>query len=99
MPDKGNNRTFEPKNNSQRRHDVILLGGTAFNKLLGPIQDEIRLKRDIAEEQEDEIESFGAQDDLEVSNNRGKAQALLYAARKAIDELKVFYKEVSTRGS
>ena len=41
MPDK-DNKKFEHKKDSQRRHDVILLGDAVFKKLLESIQTEIR---------------------------------------------------------
>jgi len=95
-PDKHNNKMFKRKNDSQPRYNVILLGDMAFKRFLESIQSEVEDKRDIVDRQKERIMLFGVQDDPETNNKRRKAQALLDEAREAMDELNVFYKDVST---
>lgn len=93
-PDKANNKKFERKTDSQRRHDVILLGDAAFQRLLESVQTEIRSKELTVQHEEERIKLFEVQDDPESNKERGKAQTLL---DEAIYGLKAFYQDVSTR--
>jgi hypothetical protein len=95
-PDKDENTHFKCKNNSQRRHNVVLFGDAAFNEYLRSIQVEIRNKAMIAQLHETRLRDVEGRDDPEANTDRQRIPAELEEARSAMEKLNSFYQEVST---
>ncbi|KAI0255840.1 hypothetical protein BJV78DRAFT_1273361 [Lactifluus subvellereus] len=96
-PNKCENRLFEHKNASQRRHNVTLFGAVAFNKYLESIQAEIGAKAIIANLCERRIKAIEGKDDAAAVRARQKLEAELNEANEAIGALDSLYQDVSTR--
>ena len=96
-PNENENMHFKHMNNGQPRHDVVLFGDVAFKKYLKFVQDEIRGKSFLADYNERRIRAVEGKDDQAADRERQDAQRELDEAMKAMEELKPFYPDVSTR--
>ncbi|KAI0250101.1 hypothetical protein BJV78DRAFT_1222725 [Lactifluus subvellereus] len=96
-PDKEKNEHFERKNNSQRRHDVMLFGDAAFKKYLESIQVKIKGKGVMAEYHARRVKAVEGWDDPEANEERENAQTMSVEAEKAMELLSTFYKDVLAR--
>jgi hypothetical protein len=95
-PGKNDNKHFERKNESQRRHNVALFGFATFDNYLESIQAEIGGKAIIAKHQEGRIKAAEGKNNAAANKERQKAQAELDEANEAIEELSTFYHNIST---
>ena len=96
-PDKSKNTHFERKSDSQRRHNVMLFSDASFNKYLESIQAKIRGEALSAQSQEGRIRVVEGRDDPAANEERRQAQVEMNKAREVVEQLNVFYQDVSTR--
>jgi hypothetical protein len=96
-PDKRKNNHFERKNNSQRRHNVMLFSDDSFNNHVEYIEAKIRGNAVTVEFQERRIRMVEGKDDPAANKERQKAEVELDEAKKAMEQLNSFYQDISTR--
>lgn len=74
---KRNNKHFTHRNSSQRRHNVLLFGNSAFVGYLESMKAEIEVMEDVAQYQERRVDAMDGRDDKEANIEREEAQDLL----------------------
>ena len=96
-PSLANNRMIEYENPGQPIHKVTLLSDAAYKNLVMSIMREIGQKAMIAEHQEARCQAMEGRDDDDAEDERAEAEYLGNAAKKAIDRLGAFHKEVVSK--
>jgi hypothetical protein len=89
-----NANTLEHKTDSQRRHDVLLLGDAAFNKLVQSFEHEVRRKAFTIQHSERCIMDVEGRDDPAANRKRKQAEDELNEAREAVESLNTFHQYV-----
>jgi len=98
IPREGNNTLFEDnESGNEHRYNVTIFGDVSFGKYLEFIQAEIRGKQVDAELQELRIRAVEGRDNPTANKERQKAQVELEEAREAMENLKIFFHDTSTR--
>ena len=95
--DKGDNKEYECKNDSQAREDVIVLGISGFNKKLAAIDYEIRGQKSAITDAKRRIKSVKDTEDTELVRERVKAEQDLQEAEVGLKELRTLRHEIATR--
>ncbi|TFY71083.1 hypothetical protein EVG20_g1921 [Dentipellis fragilis] len=94
-PEEDENKHFVRKNDSQRRHNVMLFGDAAFNNYLTDIKTEIRRKGYGAGYQEQRIERAEGSDNPRAKTVLKDAQRELDLVREAIEGLNALSQDIS----
>ncbi|KAF8606534.1 hypothetical protein BDV93DRAFT_520820 [Ceratobasidium sp. AG-I] len=95
-PNGKNNDVFEYESPSTPRHDVVLLGNFAFEKVLDSIEDEIKKSVFMISHQQDRIDYVKGMAGSSAGMERGDAWRELERAKAKEVALKSFFNEVST---
>lgn len=99
-PSLADNGMIDYRNPSHPQHKVILLSDAAYNNLDASIMREIGRKAMIAEYQEARRQAMQRRrEDDDAEDERAEAERLRDAAKKAIDRLNTFHREVVSRWS
>ncbi|THU82253.1 hypothetical protein K435DRAFT_844458 [Dendrothele bispora CBS 962.96] len=97
-PDKNKNEHFEYKNdNHQHRHNITLFGDEGFTNYLESIQAEIFVQRCMVERHEERIKMVEGKNDPAANREREDAQFMLTKTKRTVEELNVFYQDVSSQ--
>ncbi|KAH9017748.1 hypothetical protein EDB83DRAFT_183145 [Lactarius deliciosus] len=94
--DKDNNKLFERKSDSERRHDILMFSDESFKQYLVSIKEKIRGQGFEIDYQKQRIETVAGRDDKEAEKERKAAQRKLDEAEASVAALTAFHHEVST---
>ena len=96
-PSLANNRLIEHKNQSQPQLKVTLLSNAAYENLVTSIVEEIGRKVAVTEHQEARRQAMQGREEDDAEDERTEAEHLGNMAKKAIDRLDAFHKEVVSK--
>ncbi|KAH9051592.1 hypothetical protein EDB83DRAFT_2226108 [Lactarius deliciosus] len=94
--DKDNNKLFERKSDSERRHDILMFSDESFKQYLVSIKEKIRGQGFEIDYQKQRIETVAGRDDEKAEKERKAAQRKLDEAEASVVALTAFHHEVST---